>query len=200
MASKKVAAAEVIGHGAGMKFAEIPHIAGFLTKKKTSDKTLVLAHRLIYGRPGEALKRKGDLRQFNGFPVEANSKPGMEKKLGAQTLPALRDLAIMFNLERSGEKSAMVSLIAEFLEKPKDFGKSKAVPVVAKKTAAGNKGVVVKKAAAGKKGKAAAAPKKKAAKGGKREAEKQLTPETVESDEDFEEEIASLKKDAAAQE
>lgn len=148
---------------------------------KVADKTLLLAHRIIFGRPGEANKRKADLRQFNGFPV-SQDKAALVKKLSAQTVAGLRDLCIMFNLERSGEKNAMAGRLADFLMNPKDFGKSKAAPP--KKAAVTKKKAPAKKTATAAKGKKAKATK------GKKSPE--LSAEFVESDDDFTEEIASL--------
>jgi len=157
-----------------------------LMKKKAADKTLLLAHRLVFGRPGEAGKRKADLRLFNGLPASPSAKADLEKKLGGQTVPALRDLSIFFNLERSGEKNAMAARLAEFLLSPKDFGKSKAVASVAKKTATGKKAATKRKSSK-------AEPKAKKAKASANN-NKKLSPEQVDSeDEDFAEEIASLK-------
>lgn len=151
-----------------------------LAKKKSGDKTILLAHRLLYGRPGEANKRKANLRLFNGLPP-AHDKPAMEKKLAALTVSALRDLCILFNLERSGEKLAMGQRVYEFLASPKDYGKSKAVAPAKKAT--GKRKASATKAAGGKKAKTA---------GGK------LSEETVESEdeEDFSEEIASLQAES----
>lgn len=156
-----------------------------LTKKKAGDKTILVVHRLIFGRPGEANKRKTDLRQFNGFPASFD-RSSLDKKLQSQTVPALRDLCIFFNLERSGEKVAMAARLTEFLVSPKDQGKSK--PVQAKK--------VIGKKKAAPKGKAAGAKKAKTSAGKKANG---LSPETVESEDDYAEEIASLKAGADKQ-
>lgn len=155
-----------------------------LTKKKVSDKTLIMVHRLIFGRPGEANKRKGDLRQFNGFPASFD-RASLDKKIQSQTLPALRDLSIFFNLERSGEKSTVAARLVDFIVSPKDQGASK--PVQAKK--------VIGKKKAAPKGKAPSA--KKAKTSGKKA--NGLSPETVESEDDFADEIASLKAGANKQ-
>lgn len=156
-----------------------------LTKKKAADKTLLLAHRIIFGRPGEAAKRKANLRLFNGFPA-SQDKAALETKLATQTLPALRDLCILFNLERSGEKNAMATRLAVFLMSPKDFGKSKAVTTTATATK--------KKTAAAKGKKTATNPAAKKAKtsNGKKS---DLSAEMVESDEDFAEEIQALQSE-----
>lgn len=98
----------VIQKGSGSSFANIPHISNYLAKKKSSDKAIILAHRLLYGRVGEAAKRKANLRLFHGFDTSSPSSSFNEetfgekiKKLGKEELA---NLAYFLNLERSGEK------------------------------------------------------------------------------------------------
>lgn len=160
-----------------------------LTKKKAADKSILLAHRIVFGRPGEAAKRKASLRLFNGLPASSQDKGGLEAKLAGQTIPALRDLCILFNLERSGEKNAMAARIAAFLVSPKDFGKSKAVATITTTT-------TKKKAAAAKKAKASSKPAAKKAKTNGKKSE--LSAEIVDSDEDYTEEIQALQSEQAA--
>ena len=156
-----------------------------LNKLKAADKTILLVHRLIFGRPGEANKRKADLRQFNGLPPSTD-QAALDKKLSAQTLPSLRSLLVLFNLERSGEKQAVVERVRAFLLNPKDLGKFKPASM-AKKGRAVAKGKQTKKTktttAAVKKGKATKAKSTK------------LSADVIESEDDFAEEIASLKAD-----
>ncbi len=151
-------------------------VKAWIEKKKSGDKTLVLAHRIIFGRPGEAGKRKGDLRTFSGLP---SSDVTVDKRLSGQTVASLRDLCIMVNLERSGEKNTLVERLEGFLKDPKDFGKSKAVTVkkTATKRKSPTKGKTSKKAATGKKGE-----------------KDELSADLIQTDdEDFAEEIADLK-------
>lgn len=56
--------------GHGTKLADIPHIHHELGKRKSSDAAVQQLHRLVYGRVGEAGKRKEFLRKFNGFADE----------------------------------------------------------------------------------------------------------------------------------
>jgi hypothetical protein len=68
-----------IPSGSGTKFSDITHstfshwylfiflVSKELGKRKSDYPSLVLLHRIIFGRPGEAAKRKGNLRQFNGL-------------------------------------------------------------------------------------------------------------------------------------
>lgn len=59
---------------------------------------------------------------------------GMKEKLQKYSVEDLKDLAILFNLERSGDKNTLVERLTAFLQKPQDFGASKAI-VSAKKSA-----------------------------------------------------------------
>lgn len=56
--------------GHGTKLADISHIQHELGKRKSSDAAVQQLHRLVYGRVGEAGKRKELLRKFNGFADE----------------------------------------------------------------------------------------------------------------------------------
>lgn len=159
-----------------------------LNKLKAADKTILLAHRLIFGRPGEANKRKADLRQFNGLP-SSTDQAALDKKLASQTLPSLRALLVLFNLERSGEKQVVVERLRAFLLNPKDLGKSKPAPVA-------KKGKVVAKGKQSKKTKTTATVKTAAKKGKVAKVKStKLSADVVESEDDFAEEIASLKAD-----
>lgn len=155
-------------------------VSAQLAKLKSSDKTLLYLHRVVFGRPGEAAKRKSDLRLFHGFPG-AVSVATLEKKLAGQTIPMLRDVCILLNLERGGEKKDMVARLAGFLLQPKDLGKSKPAPI---------------RKAAGKKADAKKAAGKKAV--GKKAAGKKLSTETVDSEDDYADEIAELKAGTSA--
>ena len=55
-------------------------------------------------------------------------------KLQKYSVDDLKDVASFFNLERSGDKAHLVDRISEFIQKPQDFGASKAAP---KKKSAG---------------------------------------------------------------
>lgn len=81
------------------------------------------------------------------------------------TVQQLQGLAVLLNLERSGEKSALAVRISEYIRSPKDLGASKPAPrksttSTKKKSAAVKSGK--KKAVAAKK-KTATKPKKAAA-------------------------------------
>jgi len=103
-----------------------------LGKRKAADETVTTVHRLVYGRPGDASKRKADLRQFNGFPPATDMK-GISDKLGRHQVSELKDLCVFLNLEQSGEKSTITQRIVAFLLKPVDFGASKPVKKATKK-------------------------------------------------------------------
>ena len=49
-------------------------------------------------------------------------------KLGHYTVEELRDICVMLNLERSGEKRVLADRIAKYIYKPVDLGKSKPAP------------------------------------------------------------------------
>lgn len=73
------------------------------------------------------------MRQFNGIST------GLKNKLDKHTSEELKLLASFLNLERSGEKAALVDRIDGFLKSPKDLGESKPSPKPAKKVAGGGK-------------------------------------------------------------
>ena len=85
---------------------------------------------------------------FNGTANEH-----LKEKLDRLQVEELRNLTVFLNLERSGEKSALVQRIEGFLRNPKDLGESKPAPKAGK--ASKKAGKVVKS-----KSKSKAKPKK----------------------------------------
>ena len=71
------------------------------------------------------------MRAFHGFPA-GHDLTGVKDKLQKYSVDDLKDMAVLFNLERSGDKSALVERLTGFLQKPQDYGASKAIPVKSK--------------------------------------------------------------------
>jgi len=102
-------------------------VAKELGKRKADYPSIQILHRLLYGRPGEAPKRKANLRLFNGLPVEAAAIESTKwaEKLGHHTVEELRLVCRLLNLEDKGEKKQLVERICKFLIAPSDLGESK---------------------------------------------------------------------------
>lgn len=113
--------------GSGAKLGDISHVAKELAKHKSDYPAILTLHRVIFGRPGEASKRKAHLRLFNGLSSDADVSK-IAEKLAHHTLDELRDICVFLNLDRSGEKKALSERIVEFLTMPADLGESKPVP------------------------------------------------------------------------
>ena len=139
-----------IPNGAGLKLADMPEVAAALGKKPAQDETIVLLHRLIWGRPGAARLRKAHLRAFNGFPADHDSsvKSALEGKLAKLVISDLKELAAILHLDLSGAKTKeqYTAMLASFLIKP-DLALIKGPAKEQKKAkpAAAKKGPVVKK-------------------------------------------------------
>ncbi len=116
--------------GSGTRLGDIAHIAKELGRRKADYAPIVALHRLLYGRPGEAARRKANLRNFNGLARGDGAKAGegagerLGEKLAHQALDALRRLADLLNVERGGEKRALCARLAAFLATPTELGTS----------------------------------------------------------------------------
>jgi hypothetical protein len=100
------------------------------------------------------------------------------------TVQQLQSLAVLLNVERSGEKGALATRISEYLRSPKDLGASKPAP--RKSTTTKKKSVAAK----GKKRKAAGSKRRSAPKKAK-----ELSEAAIASDSEDEEIIAEVSKE-----
>jgi len=114
------------GVGKGLAFGDIEHISSQLQKRKSDYEPLIALHRLIYGSPGVAQRRRANLRLFNGFSSADNRDKVTERLVsGSYTMAGVRQIAAFLNLETEGTKEALAKRIAAFLLKPEDLGDSK---------------------------------------------------------------------------
>lgn len=108
------------------------------------------------------------------------------------TVQQLQSLAVLLNLERSGEKGAMATRITQYLRSPKDLGASKPAP--RKSTTTKKKSVAAK----GKKRKAAGSKKRSAPKKAKKGKE-EVSEAAIASDFEDEEIIAEVSKEVGGE-
>lgn len=121
-----------VQEGHGISFGQIAHIEKELAKRKANYGPIVSLHRLVYGRPGEANRRKSNLRLFNGFADVQEMKRIEERLTKSATYSAddLRSIAAFLNIEFKGDKESVAKRIANFLLKPEDLGDSKPAFVI----------------------------------------------------------------------
>ncbi|XP_023242970.1 protein DEK-like isoform X1 [Centruroides sculpturatus] len=121
-----------IPEGNGEKLGDCPRIEYQIQKSKVEE--LKILHRILFNRPGSGIEIRKNLRRFNGFPFTKESSEFEKKKnnLDKLTLPVLKRVCDILDLERSGTKEDIVSRISEFLLYPKASGKS--VPKTKKKS------------------------------------------------------------------
>ncbi|KAI1885499.1 hypothetical protein AGOR_G00204320 [Albula goreensis] len=113
-----------IEQGRGDKLGDIVRVAYFIGKMKVDE--LKPLHKIIFDRPGAVATVKKNIRQFSGFPFEANSDPYMKKrdKMKKFTGSVLRNICCVLDLERSGTHDAKVDRILAFLLVPKSTGRT----------------------------------------------------------------------------
>ena len=157
-----------IPKGSGLRLGDIEIINQALNKRLASDKTMILLHRIIYDRMGEARLRKSNLRAFCGPENDANFDAKLQKYTNAE----LKELASLLRLSGANDKAALVTKISTFLSKPSAISKV-AKPDTLKKT----KSTGVTKAKA-----KTATRKRKSVAAGKTNKGSVLTPEIVDSD------------------
>ncbi|KAL9980328.1 hypothetical protein ACROYT_G008899 [Oculina patagonica] len=82
-------------------------------------------HKLLYGRDGRVLEIKKNIRKFNGFAFEKDSKEYESKKLGVErfTNDGLKRLCEIFDLEKKGNRSDLLEKVMDFLMSPKSSGR-----------------------------------------------------------------------------
>ncbi|XP_055020175.1 protein DEK [Boleophthalmus pectinirostris] len=113
-----------IGDGNGEKLGDIPRTCHQLNKMKPVD--LVPLHSLLFDRRGKLSLIKKNLRQFNGFPFDADSEQFNKKRDKLQknfTNTKLKLVCEVLDLEKKGTHSDLVDRIMTFLVSPKSSGK-----------------------------------------------------------------------------
>lgn len=113
-----------IEQGRGDKLGDIIRVAYFIGKMKVED--LKPLHKVIFDRPGAASSVKKNIRQFSGFPFEADSQPYLKKKerMKKFTNAVLKNMCYVLDLERSGTHDAKIERIITFLLDPKTSGRT----------------------------------------------------------------------------
>lgn len=82
-------------------------------------------HKLLFGRDGRATEIKKNIRKFNGFAFEKDSKEYEAKKLGLDrfTNDGLKRLCEIFDLEKKGIRNDLLEKVMAFLMLPKSSGR-----------------------------------------------------------------------------
>uniref|UniRef100_A0A3B4B065 DEK proto-oncogene n=1 Tax=Periophthalmus magnuspinnatus TaxID=409849 RepID=A0A3B4B065_9GOBI len=110
--------------GDGTKLGDIPRTSHRLNKMKPVD--LVPLHNLLFDRRGKLSLIKKNLRQFNGFPFDADSEQFTKKRDKLQknfTNTKLKFVCEVLDLEKKGTHADLVHRIMMFLVSPKSSGK-----------------------------------------------------------------------------
>ncbi len=121
MAGKKVGVSDlVIPNGSGARLGDIEEIAKSINGKVAANEQMILLHRILYDRMGEASKRKANIRAFCGVEAsnEEDGVKAFETKLKKYAVANIKNLAILLCLPSSGGKNPLISRIATFLVKP----------------------------------------------------------------------------------
>jgi hypothetical protein len=203
VALKKETSTEVtIQSGPGTRLGDIESIAKAVNGKVAAHAQLILLHRVLFDRMGEATKRKANIRAFCG--VEG-SQEAFETKLKKYTAADIKNLAALLSLPVTGDKAALSARVAAFLAKPSGEACVKSAAATKKATKPAKPKLTNRTAAVKRKnsqeslteepvkksktvGTKAASKVKTAAKSKKAKAESSvkslLTPDTVESDVD----------------
>jgi len=126
-----------IPEGKGTKLGDIPRVERELNKTNHDD--LKPLHRLLFGKQGKAWEIKRNIRKFNGFAFEEDTPEYKKKKEFAEkfTIPGLKFVCEVLDLERSGTKSELEKRLMEHLMEPRSSGKP--VPGKRKKQSADKK-------------------------------------------------------------
>ncbi|KAM7446956.1 hypothetical protein ABFA07_004779 [Porites harrisoni] len=82
-------------------------------------------HKLLYGREGRVMEIKKNIRKFNGFAFEKDTKEYESKKQGLDrfTNDGLKRLCEIFDLEKKGIRNDLLEKVMEFLMLPKSSGR-----------------------------------------------------------------------------
>ncbi|CAL8354414.1 unnamed protein product [Arctogadus glacialis] len=118
--------------GGGDKLGDIPRTNHMIGKLKPGD--LKPLHSIMFDRPGKTASMRKNMRQFNGFPFEVNSKQFTKKRdkllrWSSLTNLKLRAICKVLDLEQKGSQVDLINRILIFLSAPKNSGK----PLLSKK-------------------------------------------------------------------
>lgn len=128
-----------IPKGSGLRLGDIDIINQNLNRKLVSDKYVILLHRLLYDRLGDARQRKSAIKAFCGFE-SSEATAQIEAKLQKYTNAELKDLLHFLGMTSANDKASLVSKISGFLAKPStDIVKLSLEKKAAKKAAAAKK-------------------------------------------------------------
>ncbi|KAL6762019.1 hypothetical protein V8C86DRAFT_2527752 [Haematococcus lacustris] len=181
----------VIKQGPGTKLGDIPNVKHKFSGLKSDDDLLINLHKLVYNRPGAALKRKRNLYEFSGFPAEEEkNKDKIHDRLAKWSNNLLHAALDAFDMPRgSGEeakKESKVSRLMDFLTAPQQLSDKDIAAIEAKKKEAAKR--KREKAKQGKSSTAASGKKVTPAKTKKSKAAKEEEQDEDEEDEEMEEE------------
>ncbi|KAK7489462.1 hypothetical protein BaRGS_00019261 [Batillaria attramentaria] len=125
-----------IPEGAGVKLGDCPRVEFKLAHTKAME--LKPLHRLLFNRAGSTTEVKKNIRQFSGYTFAKGDKE-YEKRVASMnkmTIPQLKHVCEVLDIERSGAKPVVIERIMDFLMKPHSSGlqvpqkkKSRMLPV-----------------------------------------------------------------------
>ncbi|XP_046578055.1 protein DEK-like [Haliotis rubra] len=112
-----------VPEGSGAKLGECPRIEYKIAHLKADD--LKPLHRIVFGKKGTSQEVKKNLRQFCGFSFSKEDKEYDKRVsiIGKLTLPVLKTICEVLDLERSGVKDDVVQRVMDFLMNPSDSGR-----------------------------------------------------------------------------
>ncbi|ESP05338.1 hypothetical protein LOTGIDRAFT_152179 [Lottia gigantea] len=128
-----------IPEGKGEKLGNIAIIEFRINQHKAED--LKVFHRILFSRTGTANEIKKNIRLFNGFPFEVDDKEYTKRMsvLNKATLPQIKLMCAVLDIERKGTKVEIVNRLMNFLMKPTDSGKAVPKPKKKKSRTSGEK-------------------------------------------------------------
>lgn len=123
-----------LSEGAGVALGTLPCFTAVSTRGaagKALESALEPVHRIVYGRPGTAGKRRSALVAFQGFPAAMEAE--VVDKVAKLTKDRLRDLikALDINVYISLTHAEVAAGVAKFLMAPRDDGRIKDASAVA---------------------------------------------------------------------
>ncbi|MCO5560509.1 hypothetical protein L7F22_014124 [Adiantum nelumboides] len=112
-----------IEQGSGTYLRDIPNVVFKLSKRKTSDESVQLLHRLLFNKRVKPYHVKANILQFSGFvwgPNEEKEKVKMKEKLEKIVKENLFQLSDLLDLSiaKTTKKEDVVLKVFEFLECP----------------------------------------------------------------------------------
>jgi len=109
--------------GKGTKLGDMPRVDRELNQTNADD--LKPLHRFLFGRTAKNWEIKKNIRKFNGFAFEVNSKEYKKKKDFVEkfTVPGLKFVCEILDQEKSGTKAELEDRLMEYLMEPRSSGK-----------------------------------------------------------------------------